>query len=136
MITGGTSGIGFAIAERFLQEGAKRIILVGRSHERLVNAASKLEASTSGNAFAAVDSRGDNIIREVATKAPETDQQSQNKDTEAKADGTILDSSGRVSLLVGDVSQAGTWLRDLEKAMVSSPAQSRVIYLTNPNSNR
>ncbi|GFF30468.1 carbonyl reductase family member 4 [Aspergillus udagawae] len=117
MITGGSSGIGFAIAERFLQEGAKRIILVGRSHERLVNAASKLEASTSGNAFAAVDSRGDNIIREVATKAPETDQQSQNKDIEAKADGTILDSSGRVSLLVGDVSLAGTWLRDLEKAM-------------------
>ncbi|KAF7176199.1 hypothetical protein CNMCM7691_001915 [Aspergillus felis] len=116
MITGGSSGIGFAIAERFLQEGAKRIILVGRSHERLVNAASKLEASTSGNAFAAVESRGDSIIREVATKAPETDQLSQNKDTEAKSQGTLID-SGRVSLLVGDVSQAGTWLRDLEKAM-------------------
>ncbi|GIK05658.1 hypothetical protein Aspvir_009771 [Aspergillus viridinutans] len=124
MITGGTSGIGFAIAERFLQEGAKRIILVGRSHERLVNAASKLEASTSGNAFSAVESRADNIIREVATKAPETDQQSQSKDTEAKSP---IDSSGRVSLLVGDVSEAGTWLRELEKAMVSSPAQSRMM---------
>lgn len=45
MITGGTSGIGYAIAERFLQEGAGRIILVGRSYERLVNAAKGLGAS-------------------------------------------------------------------------------------------
>ncbi|KAF7159962.1 hypothetical protein CNMCM6106_007377 [Aspergillus hiratsukae] len=117
MITGGTSGIGFAIAERFLQEGAKRIILVGRSHERLVKAASKLEAPTSGNAFAAVQSSSDSIVREVATKAPETDQQSQNRDTEAKPHGTLIDSSSRISLLVGDISEAGTWLRELEKAM-------------------
>lgn len=44
MITGGTSGIGYAIAERFLQEGAGRVILVGRSYERLVNAAKGLRA--------------------------------------------------------------------------------------------
>ncbi|RHZ45655.1 SDR family NAD(P)-dependent oxidoreductase [Aspergillus thermomutatus] len=132
MITGGTSGIGFAIAERFLQEGAKRIILVGRSHERLVKAASKLEAPTSVNTFAAVESRGDSIIREVATKAPETDQQLQNKDTETKSQGTLIESSSKVSLLVGDVSEAGTWLRELEKAMVSSPAQSRMMVSNTP----
>lgn len=122
MITGGTSGIGFAIAERYLQEGAKRVILVGRSHERLVKAASRLEASTSGNAFAAVQSSSDSIVREVATKAPETDQQPQNKDTQAKPHGTPIESSSRISLLVGDISEAGTWLRQLEKALVSSPA--------------
>ncbi|RHZ60045.1 hypothetical protein CDV55_105928 [Aspergillus turcosus] len=127
MITGGTSGIGFAIAERFLQEGAKRIILVGRSHERLVKAASKLEAPASGNAFATVESSSDSIVGEVATKAPETDQQSQNKDMEAKSHGTLIDSSSRISLIVGDISEAGTWLRELEKAMVSSPAQSRMM---------
>lgn len=47
MITGGTSGIGYAIAERFLQEGAGKVILVGRSHERLVNAAKGLGAGMS-----------------------------------------------------------------------------------------
>ncbi|KAF4165019.1 hypothetical protein CNMCM6936_008369 [Aspergillus lentulus] len=117
MITGGTSGIGFAIAERYLQEGAKRVILVGRSHERLVKAASRLEASTSGNSFAAVQSSSDSIVREVATKAPETDQQPQNKDTQAKPHGTPIESSSRISLLVGDISEAGTWLRQLEKAL-------------------
>lgn len=122
MITGGTSGIGFAIAERFLQEGAKRVILVGRSHERLVKAASRLEAPTSGSSFAAVQSSNDSIAWEVAIKAPETDQQSQNKDTEAKSHGRLIDSSSRISLLIGDISEAGTWLRELEKAMVSSPA--------------
>lgn len=71
MITGGTSGIGFAIADRFLQEGASSIILVGRSRERLEAAAANLR------------------------------------------------SSDKVRLLVGDVAEAGTWMRELEKEMVS-----------------
>ncbi|GLI74254.1 hypothetical protein PoHVEF18_002490 [Penicillium ochrochloron] len=74
MVTGGTSGIGFAIAERFLQEGASTIILVGRSQERLQKAAEKLS-----------------II-----------------------DGTEI-SSDKVRLVVGDVGEAGTWMRELEK---------------------
>lgn len=45
MVTGGTSGIGFAIAERFLQEGAASVILVGRSQERLQAAAGRLHVS-------------------------------------------------------------------------------------------
>lgn len=45
MVTGGTSGIGFAIAERFLQEGATSVILVGRSQERLQAAAGRLDIS-------------------------------------------------------------------------------------------
>jgi hypothetical protein len=45
MVTGGTSGIGFAIAERFLQEGATSVILVGRSQERLQAAAGRLDFS-------------------------------------------------------------------------------------------
>ncbi|KAJ5525325.1 hypothetical protein N7494_011975 [Penicillium frequentans] len=71
MITGGTSGIGFAIADRFLQEGASSIILVGRSRERLEAAA------------------------------------------------TNLRSSDKVRLLVGDVAEAGTWMRELEKEMTN-----------------
>ena len=46
MITGGTSGIGFAIAHKFLVNGAERIILVGRSYERLVDAARRLGSSS------------------------------------------------------------------------------------------
>lgn len=79
MVTGGTSGIGFAIAERFQQEGASTIILVGRSQERLQRAAEKLS------------------IIDGAEK-----------------------SSDKVRLVVGDVGEAGTWMRELEKEMVSS----------------
>ncbi|OOQ88541.1 3-oxoacyl-acyl carrier protein reductase [Penicillium brasilianum] len=76
MVTGGASGIGFAIAERFLQEGASRVILVGRSQERLQKAAEKLSIN----------------------------------------DGTET-SSEKVRLVAGDVGEAGTWMRELEKEM-------------------
>lgn len=84
MITGGTSGIGFAIAERFLQEGASSIILVGRSQKRLQDAAARLGIS-----------------------APSCSRE---------ADTSVT--SEQVRLLVGDVGDAGSWMRDLEKEMV------------------
>lgn len=93
MITGGTSGIGFAIAERFLQEGARRVVLVGRSHRRLLDAAGRLE--TSG--IVAKDNVGQTMLK----------------------NGTLIMSSDRVSLLVGDVADAGSWMRELEKEMES-----------------
>lgn len=74
MITGGTSGIGFAIADRFLQEGASSITLIGRSQERLEAAA------------------------------------------------TNLKSPNKVNIFVGDVSEAGSWIRNLEKEMVRTSA--------------
>jgi NAD(P)-dependent dehydrogenase (short-subunit alcohol dehydrogenase family) len=43
LITGGSSGIGMAIAERFLKEGAK-IVITGRSKERCDNAQKQLKA--------------------------------------------------------------------------------------------
>ncbi|PIG82081.1 hypothetical protein AARAC_000221 [Aspergillus arachidicola] len=94
MITGGTSGIGFAIANRFLQEGAEHIILVGRSYERLLKAATRLQVNDEGTR-----------IQEAADE------------TIPKSQGTLIESSDRISLLVGDVSEAGSWLRELEKAM-------------------
>lgn len=84
MITGGSSGIGFAIAERFLQEGASSVILVGRSQKRLQDAAARLGIA-----------------------AP----------TVSNEAGT-LDTSDQVRLLVGDIGDAGSWMRDLEKEMV------------------
>jgi NAD(P)-dependent dehydrogenase (short-subunit alcohol dehydrogenase family) len=99
MITGGTSGIGFAIAERFLQEGASTIVLVGRSQARLEEAAKKLESL----AVTLPDLGESND--EVATRAPEEDNQQSTQ--------------GKIRLLVGDVSDAGSWMRELEKEMVS-----------------
>ena len=92
MVTGGTSGIGFAIAERFLQEGAERVILVGRSYDRLANAAKRLgEPDLPGG-----------------HRTPEDDQ-----------NPAIIEAGKKVSLLVGDVSASGSWTRLLEREMVS-----------------
>ncbi|KAL4898118.1 hypothetical protein BDV59DRAFT_506 [Aspergillus ambiguus] len=89
MVTGGTSGIGLSIAERFLREGVTRVILVGRSSARLANAATKLDSS-----FSPAD-----------------------PSSPSHAPGTLIPASDKISLLVGDVSTASTWLRDLEKAL-------------------
>ncbi|OOF99220.1 hypothetical protein ASPCADRAFT_140936 [Aspergillus carbonarius ITEM 5010] len=97
MITGGTSGIGFAIAERFLQEGASRVILVGRSHERLYKAASRLDASSSSKSTQSTESQ------ETASAEPPQHH--------------LIESSEKVNLLVGDISEAGSWARELEKVM-------------------
>ena len=43
VVTGGSSGIGFATAQRFLAEGA-RVVICGRGQERLEDAAAKLNA--------------------------------------------------------------------------------------------
>ncbi|RAK86304.1 3-oxoacyl-acyl carrier protein reductase [Aspergillus costaricaensis CBS 115574] len=94
MITGGTSGIGFAIAERFLQEGASRVILIGRSYERLYNAASRLQ------------------IDSPAIPSTEPSQPITNPEKHQ-----LLESSPRISLLIGDIADAGSWTRELEKAM-------------------
>ncbi|KAJ6148464.1 hypothetical protein N7497_010446 [Penicillium chrysogenum] len=99
MVTGGTSGIGFAIAERFLQEGASTIVLVGRSQTRLEEAAKKLE-SLAVTVRELAESND-----EVATRAPEEDNQQSTQ--------------GKIRLLVGDVSDSGSWMRELEKEMVS-----------------
>ncbi|KAJ5102273.1 hypothetical protein NUU61_004495 [Penicillium alfredii] len=98
MITGGTSGIGFAIAERFLQEGASSVILVGRSQKRLQDAAGRLGVLTG-----ALPNSDNNNFGQVAARAPEDDTQNLNK----------------IRLLLGDVSDAGSWMRELEKEMSS-----------------
>ncbi|MCJ8280765.1 MAG: SDR family NAD(P)-dependent oxidoreductase [Rivularia sp. ALOHA_DT_140] len=41
VITGGTTGIGFATAKQFIEEGA-RVIITGRNEERLREAVEKL----------------------------------------------------------------------------------------------
>ncbi|CAI7582290.1 unnamed protein product [Penicillium palitans] len=98
MITGGTSGIGFAIAERFLQEGASTIVLIGRSQTRLEEAAEKLKSLA-----VTLPELGES--NDEATRAPEEDNQQSTQ--------------GNIRLLVGDVSNAGSWMRELEKEMAN-----------------
>lgn len=86
LITGGSSGIGYAIAERFLQEGASSIILVGRSQKRLEAAAADLHSSAG----------------EIHS-------------TEGTASSNVSD---RIRLLVGDVGEVASWMRELEQEMV------------------
>ncbi|KAJ5811387.1 hypothetical protein N7474_007688 [Penicillium riverlandense] len=107
MITGGTSGIGFAIAARFLQEGAATVTLVGRSKERLLEAAKRLGSSNDTVPETSEDNG------EVATRAPEEDKQ---EDSGVDSNST-LQVSDQIRLLVGDVSEAGSWMRELESEM-------------------
>ncbi|KAL4800712.1 hypothetical protein BDV19DRAFT_375405 [Aspergillus venezuelensis] len=112
MITGGSSGIGYSIAERFLNEGVDRIILVGRSYERLLRAAKQLGPATSQSNAIGDQTDTDNG---VATKAPEGYQQTGGDAPPTQ--GTVVELSRRIGLLVGDISTASTWTKQLETAM-------------------
>ncbi|BCR90311.1 SDR family NAD(P)-dependent oxidoreductase [Aspergillus chevalieri] len=103
MITGATSGIGYAIADRFLQEGVEKIILVGRSKQRLADTAARL-----GEFLEGVET-GNGSDEILATRAPEEDQQ--------EYTGIGLSGDRRVSFFVGDVSESGPWVRELEEKM-------------------
>ncbi|KAJ5756708.1 hypothetical protein N7533_006251 [Penicillium manginii] len=92
MVTGGSSGIGYAIAERFLQEGASSIILVGRSQKRLQDAADNLNASTGISTGATITTGELNVGK---------------------------DAPSRIRLLVGDIGEAASWMRELEKEMAT-----------------
>ncbi|KAL1875544.1 tRNA-splicing endonuclease subunit sen54 [Paecilomyces lecythidis] len=97
MITGGSSGIGLAIAERFISEGVSKVIIVGRSYPRLLDAANRLQHASRN-----------------AAVSP------QNKpNTDDGVQGQLVSVSEKISVLVGDVSAIDSWSRTLEKEMES-----------------
>jgi tRNA-splicing endonuclease subunit Sen54 len=101
MITGGSSGIGYAIAERFLAEGASKVILVGRGREKLQDASRRLTESI----LEPASQTGD-----IATRTPEED-----------VGEKTTSSDPKVEVLVGDIAVANEWMSELEKAMVTFP---------------
>lgn len=129
MITGGTSGIGFAIAERFLQEGARRVVLVGRSYKRLLGAASKLGHSPSESVLssrmestgalrseAETATRGSELVDEDGLHA-RLSTAAGNADSADAPGAFVRLVSARIGLLVGDISEASSWMRKLEREM-------------------
>jgi tRNA-splicing endonuclease subunit Sen54 len=124
MITGGSSGIGLAIAERYLQEWVKMVILVGRSYQRLLKAANYL----GGVAVAGKPNQVPGAP--VATRTQEdldvnvqgfSGFQEQPAILLEKKLGSFAAISDNISLLVGDVSLVDQWERELESQMVNSP---------------
>ncbi|KAK2746968.1 hypothetical protein FQN57_002540 [Myotisia sp. PD_48] len=93
MITGGSSGIGLGIAQRFLLEGAEKIILVGRNKQRLYNALSQLDT------IIPIPSHTDLCLK-----------------PEEGAHSEIIH-QGRFCLVVGDVGNPSFWGEDVKKLM-------------------
>lgn len=96
MITGGSSGIGLAIAERFLNEGASKVVIVGRSYPRLLDAAKQLQHGAENTSIS-------------------TEYKPNSNDG---AQGQVTSVSEKISILVGDVSEIDSWSRTLEKELV------------------
>uniref|UniRef100_A0A093VG75 Carbonyl reductase family member 4 n=1 Tax=Talaromyces marneffei PM1 TaxID=1077442 RepID=A0A093VG75_TALMA len=94
-------GIGYAIAERFLTEGASKVILVGRQREKLQDASRRLTESI-------LESESSSQAGDVATRAPEED---------VGERMTSLDP--KIEILVGDISVASEWMSELEKTMTN-----------------
>jgi NAD(P)-dependent dehydrogenase (short-subunit alcohol dehydrogenase family) len=68
LITGGSQGLGFAIAKRLVEEGAKSIVISGRDAEKGKAAAKMLRAMGTECAFVAVDlANAEDCQRLVAT---------------------------------------------------------------------
>lgn len=68
MITGGTSGIGYAIAENFIRNGAK-VIICGSSKDKLENAKRKLNIISESVKGIQLDISDVNILQEKITNA-------------------------------------------------------------------
>lgn len=68
LITGGTTGIGYAIAARFLAEGAAGVVVTGRDHDLGRQAESALRAGGSAW-FAAADARDEDAVSRSVEEA-------------------------------------------------------------------
>ncbi|XZF77181.1 2,4-dienoyl-CoA reductase [Bacillus sp. AL-1R] len=71
IITGGSSGLGKAIAMRFAKEGAK-VVIVGRDLEKLNNAKEEIEQSDGQVLSIAMDVRNPELIKNMVNEVDQT----------------------------------------------------------------
>lgn len=121
MITGGASGIGFAIAQRFLREGVGKIILAGRRKERLIDALERLQAESNG--VLGLAGQGDEVNPEASAAQQIEDGAAGSTELleVSRGDNHEILASGQFGLLVGDVGDPLFWGNEVKKAMVSLP---------------
>ncbi|PGH36234.1 hypothetical protein GX50_00918 [[Emmonsia] crescens] len=128
MVTGGSSGIGFAIARRFLREGAGKVILVGRSRQRLEQAVRGLEEDEQPSSYDDDDPQNDGVnIRDAAKRATPPIQsieydsvihdQPHETTTAAAKDCAISHLGQHFTLAVGDVGNPAFWGDEVKKLM-------------------
>lgn len=130
-ITGGSRGIGFAIARRFMVEGADKIILVGRDQRTLRRAISDLQehADAFENAceVESVDRGSDDLERHTEKTRPGSQSPNHIDDEGPKSQNH----EGKLHFLAGDISQNDFWETvKKDKLMVRSivlhPAASQI----------
>ena len=103
MITGASSGIGLAIADRFLREGAVKIVLVGRNKKRLEDAVKQF-----GQAHTTDDT-------DESASRPDVDGHGEEETVQK-----IYDLGPSFSLITGDVGDPSFWCHDIQKLMVNT----------------
>lgn len=100
VITGGSSGIGYAIAERFLHEGAGKVVIIGRNKKRLLAAMEKLQLSLSGST----------VDRGTGSQEPTKNVKESGENQEISQDACeIIEFSPRIEALAGDVGLSKFW---------------------------
>ena len=72
LVTGGNSGIGLAIAQRFVREGAQ-LVLVGRDLIKGEAAASKVKALGAACEFLQIDLRSEESVKDVVEQLGKLD---------------------------------------------------------------
>ncbi|KAI2084623.1 hypothetical protein LOZ36_004633 [Ophidiomyces ophidiicola] len=133
MVTGASSGIGFAIAQRMLHEGARKVTLVGRSEERLNHALRHLQKSdiqtnttnepkvgfgppdTKSETKTVSPSSLDTKSAGEALEKAKPEMLPSKKDSPAASDTMPI--SDRLSVLIGDVGNPSFWSEKGNKAM-------------------
>ncbi|EEH34116.2 3-oxoacyl-[acyl-carrier protein] reductase [Paracoccidioides lutzii Pb01] len=136
MVTGGSSGIGYAIARRFLREGAEKVILVGRSRRRLEEAVRRLEEEEDRGDYVEpgrpMGENNDDLpqgngvdVHNPAQRATPPMQSiefdnlvhDQPHDTVTVKDCEISEFGPRFTLAVGDVGNPSFWGEEIKKLM-------------------